>query len=213
MVYHGELCPQPKSLLMSLNSLQNNDVLARCDWCGDDALYQHYHDTDWGVPSYDDATLFEYLILEGAQAGLSWITILRRRESYRRAFEGFDPARVAAYRDSDVPRLLADSGIIRNRQKIRSAINNAKLFLVMQEEFGSFSNYLWGYVDGEPIVNYFVEHAAVPATTPLSDQISRDMKQRGFSFFGSTICYAYLQSMGVVNDHLTSCHRHPDNCN
>lgn len=186
-----------------------SDNLSRCDWCGDDPLYQHYHDTEWGVPSYDDATLFEYLILEGAQAGLSWITILRRREGYRRAFEGFDPARIAAYGEVDVARLLADSGIIRNRKKIESAINNARCFLTVQREYGSFSNYLWSYVDGQPVVNQFARHADIPATTELSDTISKAMKKRGFSFFGSTICYAYLQSMGVVNDHLTGCHRYP----
>ena len=182
----------------------------RCGWCGDDPLYQHYHDHEWGVPSYDDATLFEYLILEGAQAGLSWLTILRRREGYRRAFEGFDPQRIATYGDREVARLLADSGIIRNRKKILSAINNAQCFLQLQAQQGSFSEYLWDYVDGEPIVNRFSTLAEVPATTPLSDTISADMKRRGFSFFGSTICYAYLQSMGVVNDHLVSCHRHPE---
>ncbi len=183
--------------------------IKRCDWCGDDPLYQHYHDTEWGVPSYDDATLFEYLILEGAQAGLSWITILRRRDGYRRAFEGFDPARIAAYGETDIARLLADSGIIRNRKKIESAINNARCFLAVQADYGSFSNYLWGYVDGQPRLNRYARHADIPATTELSDTISKAMKKRGFNFFGSTICYAYLQSMGVVNDHLTSCHCYP----
>lgn len=184
--------------------------IKRCDWCSDDPLYQHYHDTEWGVPSYDDATLFEYLILEGAQAGLSWLTILRRREGYRRAFDGFDPARIARYGEADVARLLADSGIVRNRKKIESAINNARCFLAVQAEFGSFSHYLWGFVDGQPQLNQYARHAEIPATTELSDTISKAMKKRGFNFFGSTICYAYLQSMGVVNDHLVSCHRHPE---
>ena len=184
--------------------------IKRCDWCGDDPLYQHYHVTEWGVPSYDDATLFEYLILEGAQAGLSWLTILRRREGYRRAFDGFDPARIARYGEADVARLLADSGIVRNRKKIESAINNARCFLAVQAEFGSFSHYLWGFVDGQPQLNQYARHAEIPATTELSDTISKAMKKRGFNFFGSTICYAYLQSMGVVNDHLVSCHRHPE---
>jgi DNA-3-methyladenine glycosylase I len=181
------------------------DERERCPWCGTDALYVRYHDTDWGVPARDDRKLFEFLILEGAQAGLSWITILRRRESYRAAFAGFDPEKVARFGPADIGRLLGDAGIIRNRSKIESAIRNARAFLTVAEEFGSFGAYLWDYVGGEPIVNRWDAPSQVPTVTPLAEKISKDMKKRDFSFFGPTICYAHMQATGMVNDHLTSC--------
>lgn len=180
----------------------------RCRWCGEDPLYKDYHDTEWGVPCKDDRKLFEFLILEGAQAGLSWITILRKRDNYRRAFAEFDAEKVAAFGDRDIQRLTADSGIVRNRLKIASAVTNARCYLQVIDEFGSFSHYLWRYVDGEPLVNSWVAERDIPARTALSDRISADMKRRGFKFFGTTICYAYLQAMGLVNDHVVSCFRH-----
>jgi DNA-3-methyladenine glycosylase I len=180
----------------------------RCTWCGNDPLYQHYHDNEWGVPCRDDQKLFEFLILEGAQAGLSWITILRKREAYRRAFADFDVRKVAAFTTIDIERCVEDTGIVRNRLKIKSAISNARLFIDIQREFGSFSDYFWGYVNNRPIVNYWANQSQIPATTTLSDLIARDMKKRGFKFFGSTICYAYMQAMGQVNDHTTDCYRH-----
>lgn len=183
-------------------------TVKRCNWCGDDPLYQHYHDTEWGMPCRDDKKLFEFLILEGAQAGLSWITILRKREAYRKSYAGFDAEKVARFNGRSVERLLADQGIVRNKLKIESSINNARLFLGLQEEFGSFSNYFWGFVDNRPIVNRWKSMKDIPAATPLSDTISRDMKQRGFKFFGTTICYAHMQATGMVNDHLVSCFRH-----
>jgi DNA-3-methyladenine glycosylase I len=182
--------------------------LNRCSWCGDDPLYQQYHDNEWGVPCRDDKKLFEFVILEGAQAGLSWITILRKREAYRCAFAGFDVHRVAAFDEKDVERLVNDAGIVRNRLKIASAISNARLFIDIQKEFGSFSNYFWGYVDNQPIVNRWANHSEIPAATELSDLIAGDMKKRGFKFFGSTICYAYMQAMGLVNDHTLNCFRY-----
>jgi len=182
---------------------------ARCPWCGSDPLYVAYHDEEWGVPLHDDRRLFEFLVLEGAQAGLAWITILRKREGYRRAFAGFEPARVAAFDGADVARLLADPGIVRNRAKIASAIANARAFLAVQAEFGSFDAFLWDFVDGQPIVNAWTRLDQIPARSEVSDRLSRALKQRGFSFVGSTICYAHMQAVGMVNDHLTSCHRHP----
>jgi len=167
-----------------------------------------YHDREWGVPLREDGKLFELLVLESAQAGLSWITILRRREGYRRAFEGFDPRVVARYGKDRIATLLEDPGIIRNRKKVESAVSNARAFLGIQEAFGSFSSYLWGFVDGQPVVNNWEEMGSVPAKTPLSEAISRDMKSRGFTFFGPVACYAFLQSAGLVNDHLVSCFRH-----
>lgn len=185
---------------------QNTLDCIRCPWAGTDPLYIKYHDEEWGKPVYDDPTLFEFLILEGAQAGLSWITILRRRENYRKAFAHFDAEKVAAFTEKDVRRLMLDEGIIRNRLKIESAINNAKLFLKIQQEFGSFANYIWGFLPHQkPIINHFKTMAEVPAKTALSDQISKDMKKRGFKFFGSTICYAHMQATGMVNDHLIGC--------
>lgn len=180
----------------------------RCPWCKGDELYQHYHDHEWGVPCRDDRQLFEFLILESAQAGLAWITILRKRDHYRRAFAGFDPEAVAGFSEEDMQRLLNDAGIVRNRLKIDSAINNARQFLELQQQQGSFADYLWGFADGTPIQNHWHSLGEVPASTPLSDCISKDMKKRGFCFFGSTICYAYLQATGVVNDHLVDCFRY-----
>jgi DNA-3-methyladenine glycosylase I len=181
---------------------------SRCGWCGDDPLYVAYHDTEWGVPVHEDRKLFEFLVLEGAQAGLSWLTILRKRENYRRAFAGFDAERIARYGPRQVERLLADAGIVRNRLKIEAAIDNARRFLAVQEEFGSFDAYVWRFVDGRPIVNRWKTPKQVPASTKLSDALSRDLKARGFKFVGSTICYAHMQATGMVNDHLVSCFRH-----
>jgi DNA-3-methyladenine glycosylase I len=179
----------------------------RCPWCGEDPLYQRYHDQEWGVPVQDDTTWFEYLTLEGAQAGLAWITVLRKREAYRQAFAGFDAERVARFDRSDVERLMNDSGIVRNRLKIESAISNAQAFLEVQEEAGSFNAWSWNWVDGEPIVNRFERMEEVPASTPLSERISKDLKSRGFRFVGPTIIYAHMQATGMVNDHLITCHR------
>ena len=179
----------------------------RCGWAQTELLRQ-YHDEEWGVPVHDDRTLFEFLILEGAQAGLAWITILRKRDAYRRAFAGFDPAKVARYGARDAKRLLADAGIVRNRLKIESAIRNARAFLDVQEEFGSFDAYQWRFVDGRPIVNRWRSLAEIPPRTPMSDAFSKDLKARGFSFVGSTIVYAHAQAVGMVNDHLAGCFRH-----
>lgn len=180
----------------------------RCGWSQGDPLYIEYHDTEWGIPVHDDRRLFEFLILEGAQAGLSWITILRKRESYREAFDGFDPAKVARYDDKRLSRLLENPGIVRNKLKLASAVKNARAFLAIQKEHGSFDRYLWQYVDGKPVASRFRSLSEVPASTPLSDQLSKDLKRRGFNFVGSTIMYAYLQATGVVNDHLVGCFRH-----
>jgi DNA-3-methyladenine glycosylase I len=181
----------------------------RCTWCGTDPLYMKYHDKEWGKPVYDDQTLFEFLVLESAQAGLSWIIILRKRESYRKAFAGFDILKIASFTEDDVECLMLDSGIIRNRLKIKSTISNAQAFLNIQKEFGSFSNYIWGFLpDKKTIINHWTDHKQVPPRTELSDQISKDMKKRGFKFFGTTICYAYMQATGMVNDHMVSCISH-----
>ena len=182
--------------------------ITRCSWCGDDPLYQQYHDNEWGVPCRDDKKLFEFVLLEGAQAGLSWITILRKREGYRSAFADFEVQKVAAFTEKDVERLMSDAGIVRNRLKINSAISNARLFIEIQKEFGSFSDYFWGYVDNQPIVNRWATLGEIPASTELSDLIAKDMKKRGFKFFGSTICYAHMQAMGLVNDHCLDCFRY-----
>lgn len=179
----------------------------RCDWAQGDEMIQ-YHDSEWGIPVHNDKNLFEMLILEGAQAGLSWSTILKRRKTYRAAFDGFDPKKISKYTQKDVARLLSDEGIIRNRLKIKSAINNAQKFLQIQKEFGSFDKYLWGFVNDKPIKNNFAKHSDIPASTELSDRISSDLKKRGFSFVGTTIVYAYLQAVGVVNDHTKNCFRH-----
>ena len=179
----------------------------RCAWAGSDPLYRDYHDLEWGVPIHDDRLLFEFLILEGAQAGLSWITILRKREAYRNAFALFDPAVVATFDAASQAELLTNAGIVRNRLKIASTIGNARAFMAVQEEFGSFDAYLWRFVDGKPIQNAWTGIAQVPASTPLSDALGRDLKKRGFRFVGSTICYAFMQAVGMVNDHTTDCFR------
>ena len=189
-----------------MESANTTPSLIRCAWCGTDPLYIKYHDKEWGKPVYDDKTLFEFLVLESAQAGLSWITVLRKRENYRKAFEGFDAEKVAAFTQTDVERLLQNAGIIRNRQKINGAINNARLFLEIQKEFGSFSNYIWGFLPGKkPLVNTWKDHKYAPAKTELSDKISADMKKRSFKFFGTTICYAHMQATGMINDHIEGC--------
>lgn len=180
----------------------------RCAWCGTDPLYVAYHDTEWGVPVHDDRLLFEFLILEGAQAGLSWDTILRKREAYRDAFDNFDPEKVAKYSDAKCAKLLLNEGIVRNRLKIASAVRNAKAFIAVQKEYGSFDKYIWSFVGGKPLDNKLKGHGDVPAKTEVSDEISKDLKKRGFNFVGSTIMYAFMQATGMVNDHLKSCFRH-----
>ena len=182
----------------------------RCPWPGDNPLMIEYHDREWGVPLHDDRKLFEFLILEGAQAGLSWTTILNKRENYRKAFNGFDPEKVARYTAKDIKRLLADAGIVRNRLKIEAAINNAQRFLDVREEFGSFDAYIWRFVDGKPIRHRFRKLSDLPATTMESDALSKDLKQRGFKFVGSTIVYAHMQATGMVNDHLATCFRYTE---
>jgi DNA-3-methyladenine glycosylase I len=179
----------------------------RCSWAKTD-LYVQYHDTEWGVPLHDDRLLFEFLILEGAQAGLSWETILKKRENYRQAFDNFDPGIVARYSQKKRKRLLADPGIVRNRLKIEAAIQNAKAFLVVQDAIGTFDEYIWGFVGGRPKQNAWKSIQEVPAKTPESDAMSKDLKRRGFKFVGSTICYAFMQAVGMVNDHLVDCFRH-----
>jgi DNA-3-methyladenine glycosylase I len=180
----------------------------RCAWAGDDPLYIKYHDEEWGVPSHDDKHLFEMLILEGAQAGLSWITILRKRENYRRAFAHWDVNKISRFSKKDFARLMADAGVVRNRLKISATIDNAKAFLKVREEFGSFDKYLWQFVGGAQIQNKRRAMGDVPASTPESDAMSRDLKKRGFRFVGSTICYAFMQATGMVNDHVASCFRY-----
>jgi DNA-3-methyladenine glycosylase I len=180
----------------------------RCAWSGTDPLYVEYHDTEWGVPVHDDGKLFEFLILEGMQAGLSWITILRKRENFRRAFAGFDPEKIARFGKRDIARLMNDAGIIRNTLKVNGAVANAQAMLRVREEFGSLDRYLWQFVDGKPVVNRRRSMKDVPASTPQSDAMSKDLKARGFKFVGSTICYAHMQATGMVNDHVTSCFRH-----
>ena len=181
------------------------ETVCRCPWCGDDPLYRAYHDDEWGVPLHDDTRLFEMLTLEGAQAGLSWITILRKREGYRSAFAGFDPRVVAAFTDGDIARLLADSRIVRNRLKVASTISNARAVLEVQARCGSLDSFLWGFVGGEPVRNSWKTMREIPASTPLSDTMSRELKRLGFRFIGSTICYAFMQATGMVNDHLADC--------
>lgn len=182
----------------------------RCEWPGTDPLYVKYHDVEWGVPLHDDRRLFEFLVLDGAQAGLSWLTILKKRENYRVAFHGFDPQKIANYTTKDVKRLLADPGIVRNRLKIESAIKNARAMLTLVEEFGSFDVYLWRFVEYRPIQNAWLSLAQIPARTQLSDDISKDLKKRGFNFVGSTIIYAFMQAAGLVNDHVVGCFRHEE---
>jgi len=182
----------------------------RCDWSGKDPLYVKYHDREWGVPVHDDRLLFEMLILEGAQAGLSWLTILRKREAFREAFDRFDPSRVAEYDGRKIRELLRNPGIIRNRLKIQAAVQNARAFLRVAEEFGSFDRYVWRFVGGKPIQNRRARLRDIPARTEESDTLSRDLKQRGFKFVGSTICYAFMQAVGMVNDHGVECFRHKE---
>ena len=186
----------------------NEMIPKRCDWCGTEPIYVEYHDSEWGVPNFDDASLFEFLLLEGAQAGLSWITVLKKREGYRQAFDGFDAEKIARYGQDDVNRLLQNSGIIRNRLKVESAVTNACAFLDIKERYSSFSDYVWQFVGGLPRQNRFRSLKQVPAMTSVSDAMSKQLKKDSFRFVGSTICYAYMQATGMVNDHLVDCHRH-----
>ena len=184
-----------------------NPPLVRCPWAERTALERDYHDTEWGVPEHDDRRLFEFLLLEGAQAGLSWVTILKKREAYRAAFDGFDPARIARYDDARIAELLANPGLVRNRLKIQSAVTNARAFLRVQEAFGCFDAYLWDFVEGRPLTQTWPTQADLPARSALSDRLSRDLKARGFRFVGSVICYSYLQATGLINDHIAGCYR------
>jgi len=180
----------------------------RCPWCGDDPLYVAYHDTEWGLPCHDERALFEFLILEGAQAGLSWITILRKRENYRRAYHGFDAQKIARYGARDVARLLGDDGIVRNRLKVAASIDNARATLELYEQGGSLDGLLWQFVDGKPKINHWRRMDQVPAITPQAEAMSKELKRRGFRFIGPTVMYAHMQATGMVNDHLVGCHRH-----
>lgn len=191
-----------------MNKIPDLHTQLRCAWAGKDALYQHYHDCEWGVPLHDDQRLFEFLILEGAQAGLSWITILRKRENYRAAFDNFDAIRIAAYDANKIESLLQNPGIVRNRLKVQSAVGNAQQFLRVQEEFGSFAKFIWQFVKGHPRQNAWRSLAEVPVNTPESDAMSRELQRRGFKFAGTTICYALMQATGMVNDHTAECFRH-----
>lgn len=182
-------------------------MIRRCSWCGNDPLYVAYHDQEWGVPEYDDSKLFEMLILEGAQAGLNWLTILKKRDHYRRAFDRFAPERIARYGDHDIERLLQDPGIVRNRLKIEAAVKNARSYLQILDEHESFSDFLWSFVGGTPIIGYRATLAEIPARTPESEAMSKELKKRGFNFVGPTICYAFMQAVGMVNDHTTDCFR------
>ena len=182
----------------------------RCGWCEGDDLYEAYHDNEWGVPVYDDATLFEFLILETFQAGLSWITVLRKRENFRKAFDNFDYKKIANYNQDKIDELLLDAGIIRNKLKIKATITNAQSFIKIQKEFGSFSKYIWGFVDGKPIKNECISMQDIPATTAISDVLSKDLKKRGFKFVGPTAVYAHMQATGMVNDHVKGCFRYDE---
>jgi DNA-3-methyladenine glycosylase I len=184
------------------------DGLQRCPWPGEDPLYVAYHDTEWGVPEYDDRALFEKLILDGFQAGLSWITILRKRDNFRKAFDGFEPAKIARYGDKKIAALMADAGIVRNRAKIEGSVNSARAYLTIMDEGPGFSRFLWDFVDGKPMVNHFKTTASVPAATPVSTKMSKELVARGFKFVGPTIVYAFMQATGMVNDHLVTCHCH-----
>lgn len=190
--------------------MEDTNTILRCEWAGNDPLYQSYHDNEWGVPVRDDAKMFEFLILETFQAGLSWITILRKRENFRSAFDEFDPQKVAEFGDDKIEQLMQNAGIVRNRAKIVAAVSNAKAYISIQREFGSFCNYLWAFTDGKSVVSHFEKLSQLPAKTDLSNRISADLKARGFKFVGSTVIYAHLQATGIVNDHLTHCFRHPD---
>jgi len=185
-----------------------SQLTTRCPWCGDDPLYVAYHDTEWGVPCHDERTLFEFLILEGAQAGLSWITILRKRENYRRAFDGFDVTKIARYEEKDIARLLGDAGIVRNRLKIQSAIDNARATLALYEAGSNLNDLFWQFVDGQPVINHWKQLAEVPVTTPAATALSKELKRRGFRFVGPTVIYSHMQATGMVNDHLVTCPRH-----
>lgn len=185
-------------------------IMNRCPWCGQDELYVKYHDEEWGVPVYDENKHFEFLVLESAQAGLSWITILRKRENYRAAYDNFDYKKIAEYDDMKVEELINNAGIIRNRKKIEASINNAKCFIKIQQEFGSFNNYIWSFVNNKPIINNWQDISEVPATSELSDRVSKDLKLRGFKFLGSTIIYSHLQATGIIDDHIVSCFRRTD---
>lgn len=200
---HFEMIDQP-------NKQDSISEMKRCAWCLGDPLYEKYHDQEWGVPLHDDQKLFEFLVLEGFQAGLSWITILRKRENFRKAFDDFDFEKIANYPESKIGSLLKDPGIIRNKLKIQSTLTNAQAFLKIREEFGSFDQYIWGFVDEKPIQNKWMDKSQVPATTPMSDIISKDLKKRGFKFVGSTIVYSHMQATGIVNDHEVSCFRHKE---
>lgn len=189
--------------------MQNFDN--RCPWAGTEQIYIDYHDKEWGIPLHDDRRLFEMLILEGMQAGLSWITVLKKREDFRRAFDNFDAEKIAKYTDKKIEQLMQNEKIIRNRRKITAAIGNAKAFLEIQKEFGSFDKFIWSYVNNKPIINHCETMSDVPANTPLSDKISKDLKKRGFNFVGTTIIYSFMQAVGMVDDHLTSCPCHTDN--
>ena len=184
--------------------------MKRCDWCLGSELYMEYHDKEWGVPVYDDQKHFEFLVLESAQAGLSWITILKKRENYRKAYDNFDPAKVARYGEAKKAKLLSDAGIVRNRLKIEASISNAAKFLEIQKEFGSFSNYIWGFVKGKPVVGKWKSIEEIPVTTEISDKISKDLKKRGFKFLGSVVMCSHLQATGIINDHLVSCFRYKE---
>lgn len=190
---------------LNIGSNEGGKKLTRCGWVNEDPLYMDYHDNEWGVPVYDDRLLFEYLNLEGAQAGLSWYTILKKRDNYRQAFDHFEAQKIVAYNDKKVEELLQNKGIVRNKLKVNAVITNAKAFFEVREEFGSFSKYIWSFVEGQPIQNHFKELSEVPSTTEISDKLSKDLKKRGFKFVGSTICYAFMQAVGMVNDHITSC--------
>lgn len=182
----------------------------RCAWAGNDPLYRQYHDEEWGVPVHNDRRLFEMLNLEGAQAGLSWITILRKRENYRTAFDNFDAAQIARYDEAKIAALLANPGIVRNRLKVAGVVKNARAFLVIQQEFGSFDAYIWRFVGGQPFVNHWRSLREIPTQTPEAEQMSKDLKKRGFTFVGPTICYAFMQAVGMVNDHTVDCFCHPN---
>jgi len=182
----------------------------RCLWAQSSPLEQHYHDHEWGVPVHDDHLLFEFLILEGAQTGLSWVTILKKRDAYRLAFDQFDAEQIANYDDGKITELLANPGIVRNRLKVQSAVTNARAFLAVQQEFGSFAAYIWQFVDGKPVLNTWKEHADLPVSTPASERMSKDLLKRGFKFVGPTICYAYMQAVGMVNDHVVGCFKYEE---
>lgn len=192
--------------LIGMTTQKNNKL--RCVWCGDDPLYRDYHDNEWGVPVFDDQKLFEFLILEGMQAGLSWITILRKRENFRKAFSQFKVTTIARYPNEKLETLLQNPGIIRNRRKVYGVVQNAKAFLKTQEQFGTFSDFIWRYTEGKSIINKWRKHSQLPATTSISDVMSKDLKKMGYTFIGSTICYAFMQAVGMVNDHCIDCYRY-----